>query len=53
MLISGRHHSFNRVRLTFSIAMSKIEQKNVIKFLYAKQFALDRIVAQLASTYRE
>jgi hypothetical protein len=33
--------------------MSEIEQRYMIKFLYAKKFALDRIVAELASVYRE
>jgi hypothetical protein len=33
--------------------MSEIEQRHVIRFRYAKKFALDRIVAQLASVYGE
>jgi hypothetical protein len=33
----------------FLIAMSNIEQRYVIKCLYAKKFALDRIMAELAS----
>jgi hypothetical protein len=33
--------------------MSKIEQRYVIKFLYAKKVALDRIVAEFASADRE
>jgi hypothetical protein len=33
--------------------MSEIEQRYAIKFLDAKRFALDRIVAELASAYRE
>jgi hypothetical protein len=33
--------------------MSEIEQRYVIKFLYAKKFALDRIVADLASVSGE
>jgi hypothetical protein len=45
MPIRGHHHSFNRVGLIFSAAMSEIEQRYVIKFLDAKKFALDRIVA--------
>jgi hypothetical protein len=53
MPIKGRHHSFNRVRLTFSIAMDEIEQIYVIKFFYAKKFALDRIMAELATVYAE
>jgi hypothetical protein len=49
----GHHHSFNRVRLTFSIAMAAIEQRYVTKFFDAKKFALDRIVAELASAHGE
>jgi hypothetical protein len=33
--------------------MSEIEQRYVIKFLYAKKFALDRIVVELAPVYGE
>jgi hypothetical protein len=33
--------------------MSEIEQRRVIKFLYAKKFALYRILAELASVYGE
>jgi hypothetical protein len=46
--LQARHHSFGRARLTFSIAMSEIEQRYVIKFLYTKRFALDRTAAELA-----
>jgi hypothetical protein len=45
--------AFIRVRLRFSIAMSKIEQRHVIKVLYAKKFVLGRIGAELASAYGE
>jgi hypothetical protein len=44
-----RHHcSFNCVRLTFSIAMTGIEQRYVIELLHPKKFGLDQIVAELA-----
>jgi hypothetical protein len=33
--------------------MSEIEQRYVIKFLYVKKFALDRIAAERASVYGE
>jgi hypothetical protein len=35
--------------LTFSLARSEIEEREMIKFLDAKRFVLDRIVAELAS----
>jgi hypothetical protein len=53
MLIRGRHHSFIHFRLTFSIAINKIDQRYVIKFLDAKKVALDRITAELASVCGE
>jgi hypothetical protein len=39
--------------LTFSIAISEIEQRRAIKFLYAEKFALDRILAEFASVSGE
>jgi hypothetical protein len=33
--------------------MSEIEKRYVVNFLNAKKFALDRIVAELASVYGE
>jgi hypothetical protein len=39
--------------LTFSLALSEIEQRYVLEFLCAKKFALDRIVAELTSVYEE
>jgi hypothetical protein len=49
----GRHHSFHLARLTFSVAISEIEQRYVIKFLCAKKFVFDRILAELALVYGE
>jgi hypothetical protein len=53
MLVSGQGHLFSRVHLIFRSHRTGVGQKYVIKFLDAKKFALNGIVAAGTSVHGE